>query len=48
LKHSVASTDLFISVESVEETTRVLTEASISGKIDPPSLKLRRASHLRG
>jgi hypothetical protein len=26
----------------------VLNEASISGKVDPPSLKLRRASHLRG
>jgi hypothetical protein len=32
----------------VPETPRVLTEASISGKVDPPSLKLRRASHLRG
>jgi hypothetical protein len=28
--------------------TCVLTEASISGKVDLPSLKLRRASHLRG
>jgi hypothetical protein len=27
---------------SFQETTRVLTEASISGKVDPPSLTLRR------
>jgi DNA-directed RNA polymerase subunit beta' len=36
------STDSFISAASFQETTRVLTEASISGKVDPPSLKLRR------
>jgi hypothetical protein len=27
----------FISAASFQETTRVLTEASISGKVDPPS-----------
>ena len=31
------STDSFISAASFQETTRVLTEASISGKVDGPA-----------
>ena len=32
---------------SFQETTRVFTEGPISGKVEPPSPRLRRPSHLR-
>jgi hypothetical protein len=42
------STNSFISAALFQEITRVLTEPSISGKVDLPSLKLRRTGHLAG
>ena len=39
------ATDSFLSAASFQETTKVLTEAAIKGKVDPPGRSERKRNH---